>query len=614
MNCGVFLSLIHTASPKALTSKPSKAPPSVVAKLPDGFEFLVQVNFCKNPKCPNFGIPPSLPKGAHRSKAAPGTPGVEYTLSSPSRRGARAALQLRCDLCRETPPIKNNEGLAQVLNSMSAHTEPPPPVSCPKEDCPNHGVPFSKALYISYGHNTQGSKRWKCRACGKTFSVPTRSTIRQRVPHKNSLIFRLLVNKSPIQRICEIADIAPKTFYDRLDFIHKRSLAFSGKFDRQIPQLNLDRLYIAVDRQDYVINWAGRKDKRNVTLHGLGSADLVSGFVLGMHLNFDRELDSQEIERDAKEIGDTSKDVPLRKYSWLLLEADYAAHTIEAARRKRAKKPSLTLDEGIAATYEEAAIRSDIEEPRPLSQEEKLPAKGMQVRADYTLYAHFLWLKAILRNVGKLRFYMDQESGIRAACLSAFHEEIKDRRCDAFYVRLGKEMTVDEKRKVQREARARFQAFADAHTGLSPEEVKIVMMLEEMKKAAAFGKWSDRWVRHPWPDSAEPEKAMCYLTDVEDLDEEHLARLYMRGSLHSIDRFFMLLRRRVSLLERSIGTSSKAGRSWHGYSAYNPANVQKVLDIFRTFYNFCLKGKDGKTPAMRLGLADRVYTPSDILT
>ena len=60
-------------------------------------------------------------------------------------------------------------------------------------------------------------------------------------------------------------------------------------------------------------------------------------------------------------------------------------------------------------------------------------------------------------------------------------------------------------------------------------------------------------------------------------------------------------------------TASKARRTWHGYSAYNPANIQKALDIFRTFHNYRLKGADKRTPAMRLGLTDRVHDQSEIL-
>ncbi len=594
-------------------SSPSKVPETALVQLPDGSTLTIQVNFCKNVRCANFGVPPSLAKGKHRSKILP-VPGDAYILSGAGgSKTYQSKLKLKCGLCGETPPVKSNEGLAQDIARIAEYSAAPKPVSCPDISCANHGQPFARTRYLSWGKNSQGSKRWKCRICNKTFAEQVRTTTRQRKPEKNVLIYNLFVNKSPIKRICEVAEVSPKTFYDKFEFIHRRSLLFASKFDRLLPTLALDRLYIAVDRQDYVINWAKRKDRRNETLSGLGSADLTSGFVFGMHLNFDSRLDSVGIEADAVAIGDAAKEPPLRKYSWLLLQADYDVNTADAARRRNAKGHPLTLAADIAATYAEAYGREDVEEATTLSKEQKLPNKGMQVRLDYTLYAHFFWLKALLKNVGKVRFYMDQESGIRAACLSAFAPEIQAGRCDAFYARLGKELTVDQKRRVKQEANIRFDEYCDAFPGLAAAEVKVEMMKEEMRRAASYGAWSDRWVVHPWPDSAEPEKALCYLTDRGDLDEDHLARLFLKGSLHSIDRFFMLLRRRVSLLERSVSTASKAGRTWYGYSPYDPANVQKALDIFRTFYNFCLVGKDGKTPAMRLGLAERPYTARDIL-
>ena len=96
-------------------------------------------------------------------------------------------------------------------------------------------------------------------------------------------------------------------------------------------------------------------------------------------------------------------------------------------------------------------------------------------------------------------------------------------------------------------------------------------------------------------------KAVCYLTDFGDYAADHLARLYAKATLHAIDRYFMQIRRRISLLERPISTAS-ANRTWHGYSAYNPEVAAKLLGIFRIFYNYVLVGKDRKTPAMRLGL------------
>jgi len=72
----------------------------------------------------------------------------------------------------------------------------------------------------------------------------------------------------------------------------------------------------------------------------------------------------------------------------------------------------------------------------------------MQTHGEYTMYGHFFFLKRLLGNVQKWRFFIDQDPGLRAACLSAFHDEIQGRTADAFYVRITKNMTVDEKRRM----------------------------------------------------------------------------------------------------------------------------------------------------------------------
>ncbi|WP_291013464.1 hypothetical protein [Hydrogenophaga sp.] len=49
------------------------------------------------------------------------------------------------------------------------------------------------------------------------------------------------------------------------------------------------------------------------------------------------------------------------------------------------------------------------------------------------------------------------------------------------------------------------------------------------------------------------------------------------------------------------------------YSAYQPENIEKLLTVFRAYYNYCIVGQDEKTPAMRFGLADRPATPAELL-
>jgi len=435
------------------------------------------------------------------------------------------------------------------------------------------------------------------------------ATTGQKAPEKNVLVFNLLVNKTPFRRLCELAQISPGTLYPKIDFLYRQCLAFAAEHERKLESMPLNRLYVSVDRQDYVVNWSDRADKRNVQLTAVGSADNESGFVFGMHLNFDGSLDSEAVEQEAIRDGDYDLQDPFRRHARLWLKRDYLAPARSVG--ERLTKGGLSRD--IERAYEEAVRRADVERSERPSPARRLPVAGIQVHSDYTLYAHFQLLRRFFGATEKVRFFLDQESGIRAACLTAFQDRIAATTCDAFYVRINKDMTVDEKRQALRESRAAFKKLQAAHKGLSENEVKLLIIKARMRAARKYGRWQDRWVTHPFPNMSEPEKSVCGLTDRGQYDLDHQAWLYSRASLHGIDRFFMLVRRRLSLLERPIGTASASRRMWYGYSAYNPQVMVKVLTIFRVFYDYCLAGKDGITPAMRLGLMKTRAKAMDIV-
>jgi hypothetical protein len=63
---------------------------------------------------------------------------------------------------------------------------------------------------------------------------------------------------------------------------------------------------------------------------------------------------------------------------------------------------------------------------------------------------------------------------------------------------------------------------------------------------------------------SEPEKMVAALTDIGYLSLEHQARLYMKGALNGIDRFFMQARRRVNIFERTFNRGTNARRTWYG--------------------------------------------------
>lgn len=562
----------------------------------------IQVNFCKNPTCSNYGVAPKATVLRGRTDQ-----GVQDSYLVQAAGGIPV---LHCRECGENPPIKSNTAIAEerarFLNDLAIAPEP----SCPDESCANHTVPIGKG-YRSIGLSPSGSRRYRCNLCKKTFSVG-KSTTGHKQPHKNRLIFSLLMNKAPIRRVCEVADIGPESVYGKIDFLYRQCLAFAADREKRLlAGMAIPRLYIGVDRQDYVVNWTQNADRRNVMLHAVGSADNTTGYVFGMHLNYDAALDSGVVEADALACGDYSAKAPFRRYARCWLKEDYVAAVRKSLQRKQRRRHPLQDD--IEEVYAEATQRSDVEVSETQDAGRRLPAKGMQIHAEYSLYGHFFFLKRLFGGVEKLRFFLDQDSGMRAACLAAFQSEIAARRADAFYVRIAKEMTIAEKRSAIALSRAAFEDTRRANPILTDAELETLLIKERIANMAAIGKWQDRWMSHPFPNMSEPEKAVCYLTDYKDYDRDHLARLYNKASLHAIDCFFMQVRRRLSILERPITTASGFNRTWYGYSAYNPETVVKMLGIFRVFYNYCVAGQDKNTPAMRLGLAKGKVSLEDII-
>ena len=174
-------------------------------------------------------------------------------------------------------------------------------------------------------------------------------------------------------------------------------------------------------------------------------------------------------------------------------------------------------------------------------------------------------------------------------------------------------MTVNEKRKAKAQSEEALQVAKARFPTMNDYELQLELIKERIAAMAAIGKWSDRWLLHPISTMSEPDKAACFLTDYGDYDVDRLARLYQRASLHAIDRFFMQIRRGVNLFERPIKSASNEGRTWHGYSPYNPGVAAKLLSVYRVYHNYIQIGQDKRTPAQRLGLVDRAFSIEELI-
>ena len=580
----------------------------------------IQVNFCKNPSCQNFGIPASTEKQP-RGQGAAGRGRDSYRIAGGTHGRGVSIPVITCLLCNEAPPIKSNQGVHEERDRMAAYLAIPEP-SCPGASCPNHGVGVTqeKGRYQSYGTTAAGSPRFLCNGCGKTFSVSVRKPAKNHLlPHKNSEVFSLLVNGVAMRRICKVARISQKTLYDKIRFIHRQAMAFVARRERRLltGELALEKLYLSVDRQDHLINWANRKDKRQTVFQAVGAADNASSYVFAIHLNYDPALKPEIVEMEAVRGGDYEMKAPFRRHARLWLLGDYAPSVIEQARTAGIRQDggAQSLELTILQAYRETAAREDVEASDLPAEYTRFPEKGMQVHAEYTLYGHFYFLADLLRHVKKLRFFLDQESGIRAACLAAFQERIAARECDAFYVSINKTMTNDEKERAMREVDREIRKLAEESPyDLSHTSLRRILIERAISKRKPIGPWRDMWVDVPSRIKSEPEKKVCHLTDLGDYDEGHLAALLDKASLHGIDRFFAQVRNSLSLLARATSSASNAGRTWFQKNPYDPEVAAMLLDIFRVNYNYLEAGADKNTPAMRLGLAKSKVRLTEILT
>jgi len=163
-------------------------------------------------------------------------------------------------------------------------------------------------------------------------------------------------------------------------------------------------------------------------------------------------------------------------------------------------------------------------------------------------------------------------------------------------------------------ASADFKSFRVSNPILSDFEAKAEFFKDNWSNAIVAD--NKKWHAHPTPSAEEPDKVIHWITERGGKDVDEITPLMVMATLNATDRFFLSLRRRITFFERSISSASaikSVGSKWSGYAAYNPAVLVKLLEIFRVYYNFVLTGKDGKTPAQRLGVAKKVYSVRNIL-
>ncbi len=376
----------------------------------------IQVNHCKNPHCLNYGVLPNESWKGNKNKQGLGA----YTVV-----GSHQARSLYCKLCSKYSVIRSNLAISQELLRFRPSLLRLSTAACQNEQCKSHGLACvtHPDHYYRHGNTVSGEPRFRCRNCGSTFSagLPIR---RQRRPELNAEVYKLLVNKVPMRRICEILAINPATLYNKLSYLDHVATDFAEQQElKLINSENLaKRAYVSVDRQDHILNWGTQLDRRNIMLGVIGAVENSSGYALALQLNFESGLDARDVEADAIQRDDYGLPSAFRHYARIWLERDY-----------------LDCMPG-QISPEDAEVEG--------SPEFKPPHSGVQVHLQYTQAALFFHLRLLLNGFEKLRFFLDRDQGMDAACLSAFVDEVKKRRVDVFVIHGQKELTMAQKKHI----------------------------------------------------------------------------------------------------------------------------------------------------------------------
>lgn len=103
--------------------------------------------------------------------------------------------------------------------------------NCPNEACGNPKKWRVKIGYFKPKSTGKKTPRYKCKACGKSFSTHTdKDTVGQKKPNINEELFKLLVSGVSMRRASEILGVEYNTVASRLDYLAERANEAHAEF------------------------------------------------------------------------------------------------------------------------------------------------------------------------------------------------------------------------------------------------------------------------------------------------------------------------------------------------------------------------------------------------
>lgn len=586
--------------------------------------YQIQYNFCTDPFCKWFG------RNQERFEKVPNKPS-RYRLSGSEKYKSKSII---CN----PDPIQPDVGMVSKVSSfpysnwsiaeeisrlvrIETVQDIEPDYVFHKEGCINNGLtPFDhKKEFYKQGKSTSNSQRWQCKRCKKITNVlPSRKQSTTYHQQRNDILptfAKLLLNKVPISRSCEILEIGVGTYYHKLEWLYRRCLEFLDRYETEpFKDKHFREIWLNTDKMHYLLNNVRKKGQGGNKFRGMEdlnlqtyivvTSEVFSRYAFRSDVAYDWDITFEELALDTIRY----KDDRLNEFSKKNARLEISLFPQEPSKK----------DNDLNAQY-----THDINKIKHRSQY----VDGLHVNATYTNIAHY-WLIKQLVKANEWRMISDNDSSIKTAFYRVFAEEIK--RYDAHHF-----LSLVDREKSRKQC---LQEFEDAKQDLlewgfqSGYDTKNLRKLakyyltelftrytfhEEVSEGKrTFNKYANNPVEHPLASRDKGLHLVDCTTDLSSYESEDIAKMILEVNDNATNAFIQQMRRRLSILERPLMTARGEGKSYI-YANFNPKYAQYALTILRTYFNFCLpfKSADGRklTPAQRLGITDKVFDIKDII-
>lgn len=280
---------------------------------------MIQFNACTNPYCKWFGLSQLQ---FHHCKNKPS----RYKLTGSSKYESQ---RIACNPDPEKPsfgettwdctsdPISNWSAAEEIarLHTHDSIQNWEPEYVFHHEPCPHSSFTPSdnpKSFYRQ-GKSSSKSQRWQCKSCKKFTNVlPTRrvsSTYHQQRNDILPMFAKLLLNRVPVKRVCEILDIGSQTYYSKLEWLYRRCLEFLERHESQtFKNKTFDSLWMNTDKMVYFLNNLRKRGKGGIQYddveeskfptHIVVSGDVESMYIFRADVAFDWDATLDAIEDD----------------------------------------------------------------------------------------------------------------------------------------------------------------------------------------------------------------------------------------------------------------------------------------------------------------------------